>query len=100
TALSLRKTFKNDKDMQTTPTKNSRWRANLINRRAHFINCHGADTEPNFFGQSAKDDDLMPVSHRAAFVEKAGNILEGTVVSAECCFGAQLYDPSVADDSQ
>jgi hypothetical protein len=100
TAQSLTNTFNTDKDMQTTPKKRSHWNSGLINRRAHFINCHGGDTLPDFYGQSAKDEKVMPVSHRASYVAKAGNILEGTVVAAECCFGAQLYDPSAADDSQ
>ncbi len=100
TAQSLTNTFNTEKDLRTSPKENARWKTELINRRTHFINCHGGDTLPDFYGQSEVDDDVMPVSHRAAFVAKAGNILEGTVVAAECCFGAQLYDQSAADDSQ
>ncbi|HSS22237.1 MAG TPA: C25 family cysteine peptidase [Pyrinomonadaceae bacterium] len=100
TALSLRHTFNNAVDLQTSPTKHSNWKTALFNRRSHFINCHGGDTMPDFFGQSEVDDDIMPTSHRASLVEKAGNILEGTVVAAECCYGGQLYDPTAADANQ
>lgn len=100
TALSLQKTFNNNKDLQTCPTKDFNWKALFFNRRIHFINCHGGDTLPDFYGQSETDDEDMPVSHRAALVGKAGNVTEGTVVAAECCFGGQLYDPTAEADGQ
>ena len=100
TAESLTHIFGSDKDLQTTPKKSYKWKHNLIKRRAHFINCHGGDTYPNFLGESATDDNDTPISHRAAFVAKSGNIFEGTVVAAECCYGGQLYDPSGADGEQ
>ena len=100
TSESLTNIFNNDKDLQNSPTKSFKWAANLINRRVHFINCHGGDGLPDFFGQSSTDDDDMPISHQAAFVGKKGSIVEGTIAAAECCFGAQLYDPSGEDDGQ
>jgi len=100
TSESLTNIFSTDQDLQTSPSKGFKWKAKLINRRVHFINCHGGDTLPDFFGQSTTDDDDMPVSHRAVFIGKKGNIAEGTVVAAECCFGGQLYDPSGEDDGQ
>lgn len=100
TSESLTNMFSTDQDLQTSPTKGFKWIPNLINRRVHFINCHGGDTLPDFFGQSTTDDEDMPVSHRAAFIGKKGKIAEGTVVAAECCYGAQLYDPSAEDKGQ
>ncbi len=100
TRESLTNIFSNDTDLQTSPTKGFKWAGKLINRRIHFINCHGGDTLSEFFGQSATDEEEMPVSHQAAFVAGAGKVAEGTVVAAECCFGAQLYDPSAADEGQ
>lgn len=100
-ALSMTNIFSSDKDLQTSPKKGSKWKTDLMNRRTHFINCHGGDTIPDFYGQSkVKNSQPGPVSHEASFVAKAGNVLEGTVVSAECCFGGQLYDPSAADKGQ
>jgi hypothetical protein len=100
TSESLTNVFNNDTDLQNSPTKGFKWPANLIHRRAHFINCHGGDGLPDFFGQSSTDDDDMPISHKAAFVGKPGSIAEGTIAAAECCFGAQLYDPTGEDDGQ
>lgn len=100
TTESLTNIFNNAKDLQNSPTKGFKWSAGLINRRVHFINCHGGDTLADFFGQSVTDDNDMPVSHRAVFVGKKGSIVEGTIVAAECCFGAQLYDPAAQDEGQ
>jgi Peptidase family C25 len=98
TAESLTNIFSSSKDLQTSPKKGFEWKSNLINRRMHFINCHGGDTYPDFLGQSGTNDEDFPTSHQAAFVGKEGNVAEGTVVAAECCFGGQLYDPAAAED--
>jgi hypothetical protein len=97
TAESLTNIFSSSKGLQTSPKKGYEWKSNLINRRMHFINCHGGDTYPDFLGQSGTNDDDTPVSHQAAFVATKGNVVEGTVVAAECCFGGQLYDPAKAE---
>jgi hypothetical protein len=97
TALSLTNIFNSDKDLQTSPKKSPKWKANLINRRVHFINCHGGDTYPNFVGQSKTDDSDTPISLEAEYIAEAGNIVEGTVAAAECCYGGQLYDRSAAE---
>ena len=94
TSESLMKIFNTDADLQTSPKRGFKWTSKLINRRVHFINCHGGDMIPDFYGQSSTDDDDMPVSHQAAFVAMPKNIVEGTVAAVECCFGGQLYDPS------
>ena len=100
TAQSLTKIFGSHNELQTSPKKSYKWKPAFINRRAHFINCHGGDTYPNFLGQSSTDDDDMPVSHEAAFVSRKGKIVKGTVAAFECCYGGQLYDPSGADEGQ
>lgn len=100
TQESLTNIFSNDTDLQTSPTKGFKWTKKLINRRMHFINCHGGDTLSEFFGEAADDEDDMPVSHQAAFVGGTGRVAEGTVAAAECCFGAQLYDPTAEENGQ
>ncbi len=100
TSESMTNIFGTDNDLQTSPKKGFKWKSDLINRLVHFINCHGGDTFPDFLGQSTTDDYDMPISHQAAFVAQKGNIIEGTVVAAECCFGGQLYDPTAADNEQ
>ena len=49
TSESLTNIFNNDKDLQNSPKKGFKWPAKLINRRVHFINCHGGDGLPDFF---------------------------------------------------
>ena len=100
TATSLTNIFGTDAGLHNSPTEGFKWSKALINRRSHFINCHGGDVFAFFLGQASDDDDKMPESHSAAFVAGKGKILEGTVLSAECCFGGQLYDPAAEDSNQ
>ena len=55
---------------------------------SHFINCHGASLSPEFYGQSGNN---YPVSLDSNQV--SANAPADVVVTAECCYGAQLYDP-------
>ncbi len=87
TALSLRNTFGSAREMKVSPTAGPRWQAPVLARRMHFINCHGAAVDPLFYGEAGGE---YPTSHSAAYVE--GKLAEGTVASAECCYGAELYD--------
>jgi hypothetical protein len=88
TALSLTQIFGNAADMQVSPDDGPAWSDSQLTRLAHFVNCHGAPSTPQYLGQ--RDDDY-PVSHDAALVD--GRLEEGTILSAECCYGAELYEP-------
>lgn len=92
TALSLRTTFGSDLDLQIVPPKDSRWPVALLRSRLHFINCHGAPADPHFYGQRGGS---FPISHDAAYL--ATRLKPGTILSAECCYGAELYDPALAE---
>lgn len=89
TALSLQKIFGSSTALQLAPPGGPNWTATLLASRSHFINCHGAEVDPQFYGQKGSS---YPVSHRAAYIN--GKITEGTVAAIECCYGAQLYDPN------
>lgn len=95
TRLSLENLFGSATDLQLSPTKGPKWTKTLLSRRSHFINCHGANVDSHFFGQKGND---FPISHDASLLSK--KITEGTVAAAECCYGAQLYDPALADKGQ
>jgi hypothetical protein len=95
TALSLEKLFGFGKELHNSPKEGPGWKDEQLQRRTHFINCHGAPADPNFYGQSGNK---FPVAHAA--VQLAGKISEGTVVAAECCYGAELYDPSLLEPRQ
>jgi hypothetical protein len=96
TELSLDNMFGSSTELQLSPKAGPKWPAKLLSRRVHFINCHGAEASHEFFGQAGKKD--FPVSHDATLL--GGQIAEGTITSAECCYGAQLYDSSVLNNGQ
>ena len=90
TRMSLRRLFGTSKALQTSPSKGPAWTAAQLRRRAHFINCHGAESDFQFYGER-KSDGHQPVAHSADRV--AGKIARGAVAAVECCYGSQLYDP-------
>lgn len=93
TALSLTNTFGQADQLLTSPPKGPRWSPAQLAARVHFINCHGGDSAPEFYGQPPGVEEY-PVAHRAKSLR--GKVSAGTVVAAECCYGAQLYDPADA----
>lgn len=90
TARSLMKLFGSSSAMEISPPRGPRYPDQQLARRMHFINCHGDNCEPNFFGQRGRDE--FPKAHSARLLPR--KISNGTVIAAECCYGAQLYDPS------
>ena len=63
----------------------------LLAPLAHFINCHGGSTDPQFYGQHGSQ---YPVSMTSDDVTKGAS--RNTIAAAECCYGAQLFDPTLA----
>jgi hypothetical protein len=64
----------------------------LLSPLCHFINCHGAEVDPTFYGQRGN---RYPTAMTSDDVAKS--VKRNALVAAECCYGAQLYDPEVAD---
>ena len=92
TSLSLTKLFGSSSAMATSPPKGPAWTPSQLAKRVHFINCHGALSDPNFYGQKGGS---YPVAHSAEKLVR--KIMNGTVVAVECCYGAELYDPADSD---
>ena len=94
TAQSLTNVFGGAAGMLLSPPNmHPDWTQQQLSPRAHFFNCHGADTDPQFYGQFANS---YPVSQRSSVI---GSVqLDGTLVAAECCYGAQLYSPPQGTD--
>lgn len=92
TRLSLTNTFGHADRMRLSPPDGPRWARADLAPRMHFINCHGAEDMPEYYGQQG---DGYPVALRSAQIRD--RITAGTVVAAECCYGAQLFDPALAD---
>jgi hypothetical protein len=95
TGLSLRTLFGNSDGLKTSPPQGPDWTRTDLAPRVHFINCHGRPADPTFVGQSHEDSEEYPEAHRADRVHE--RISDGAIVAAECCFGADLYDPARAD---
>lgn len=97
TATSLQNTFGSDSDLQVCPPKGPKWTPQLLKKLSHFINCHGAASSPIFYGQP-RGQEKYPDAHRATWID--GRIRAGTIVAAECCYGAELYDPKPVGNRQ
>lgn len=97
TQLSLVNLFGNASEQQDVPKAGSPWPATLLSRPSHFFNCHGAPVDSKWYGQSKKNLNDYPVAQDSAVI--FGNISPATVIAAECCYGAELYSPSIARGS-
>lgn len=91
TRTSIRKLFGSQNGVHLSPDDGPAWANGDLEGRIHFINCHGDSGQPEFYGENEHDDDDMPIAHESARLP--GLIQPGTVVAAECCYGAELYAP-------
>jgi hypothetical protein len=94
-ALSMKNLFGDADDLVTSPRGDSHLAKAAVRRRTHFFNCHGAEADTSFYGEDPKTGD-QPVALDARYLAAARRISEGTVVAAECCYGAELFDPSAS----
>lgn len=88
TDVSLNEIFGSSSALKTSPANGPNWTAAQRKPLSHFVNCHGRPANPKFYGDPPPGND---VAHSAEFMD--GKICEGTVMTAECCFGAELYHP-------
>jgi len=89
TGQSVTNIFGNDDALHLSPPSGPNWENDQLAALTHFVNCHGGDHMPNWYGQQGPE---YPEAVKAAQI--AGKISPGTIAAAECCYGGQLYDPS------
>ncbi len=93
TQRSLLNIFGNNSALRIIPsesvTTDGLWTAEQLLPKTHFINCHGAINNPRYYGQKKTE---FPLAMKSDTIN--GLINKGTVVAAECCYGAQLFDPA------
>ena len=94
TVKSLNAIFGNATALKDAPPSGPDWTRPQLAPLSHFINCHGANARPEFFGEGGGQ---QPVSMTTETI--GGKIAAGTVATAECCYGGQLYDPADYDDT-
>lgn len=92
TQLSVSNLFGSKVPLLLSPDGGPNWGPAQLSPLAHFINCHGALNDPKFYGQSG---DEFPPSYYSGVL--AGMRFDGTIVAAECCYGAWLYPPTQGD---
>jgi hypothetical protein len=88
TSLSVENIFGQASGLKESPPSGPKWTATELGALSHYINCHGGQADPQYYGQKTKKD--FPVAHVSTWA--AGKIRPGTVASVECCYGAELYD--------
>ena len=88
TDLSLDAIFGTYGDAELSPPREDNWTLDEAKSLSHFVNCHGAHGHPYFYGATPP---AIAVALSAARIGPM--IAEGTVMTAECCYGAELYNP-------
>lgn len=95
TEESLRNMFGGSDTLFISPVKGPKWTSTQFKPKTHFINCHGSLEDPCFYGQKGKN---YPEAVNASLMAK--KVTPGTIVAAECCYGAQLYNPNLTEFDQ
>lgn len=90
TVLSIENIFRKNAIKDCPPTKSPAVRR-LLAPLSHFINCHGAEVDPHFYGQKGNS---YPIAMSSSDV--TSGVKRDAIVAAECCYGAQLFDPQKA----
>ena len=74
-----------------SPSLGPTWAKTYLNRPLHLINCHGNPEYWIFSGQPGSgEDDYPPAIDTDAL---KGRVMKDAVIAAECCYGAELYEP-------
>lgn len=92
TGESLHNIFGDNTALQLSPVLGPEWTNAQLKAKTHFINCHGALEDPSYYGQKGKK---FPEALRSSLIAK--KISKGAIVAAECCYGAQLYNPLLTE---
>jgi hypothetical protein len=92
TRTSARKIFGTQKGVRLSPNEGPLWTHTDLKGRLHFINCHGDTARAEYYGENEDDEFDQPIAHLSTRLRK--RVRPGTVVAAECCYGAELYAPS------
>ncbi len=88
TRKSVKKIFGSASVRFISPPSGPPWSKAELKPRMHFVNCHGLDFDTAFYGDDGAGQ--QPLAIDQADYDK--RLRDGTVIAAECCFGAMLYD--------
>lgn len=93
TRSTVRKIFGDDAGLILSPPQKDRWSAARLAARVHYFNCHGGNGDVEFLGQARPQRDGTEGDQTRAISTASlrGRVKPGTVVAAECCFGARIF---------
>jgi hypothetical protein len=94
TRLSVGKLAPVSSTVHTSPADGPNWTRQDLSAPVHFINCHGGEFDPKFYGQASAAQVTLPTAMSAALLD--GTLSRATVVAAECCYGAAHWPASSA----
>lgn len=80
--------------VRTSPADGPAWTKADTAPAIHFVNCHGGEFDPKWYGQQSPNNWNLPTAIDAASLP--GGVVAGTVVAAECCYGTAHWPPSAA----
>jgi hypothetical protein len=89
TQQSLSSIFGNNTKLKNCPPSTISYPKPDLKSLIHFYNCHGSRIDSKFYGQKGNS---YPTAMESTDLK--GKITYGTIVAAECCYGAELYDPA------
>jgi len=78
----------------TTPTAGPGWTHAQIANPLMFVNCHGDQLDPRWYGEKFRNQATLPVAVESARLGPAGPT--GIVVASECCYATMHWNPNVA----
>jgi hypothetical protein len=85
--------------VHASPPRASPLARTALARRTHFVNLHGSDTDPDWWGQlrdvRGREQPIDTIAMRPEDVARA--VAPGTIAAAECCYGALHAAPSLFD---
>lgn len=88
TEESIDNIFGNTSSLVNSPPAKGGYLKSQLKALSHFYNCHGGLLDPNYYGQKGSS---FPTALSPRDLRK--KIPYGTLVAAECCYGAQLMNP-------
>jgi hypothetical protein len=79
--------------VRTCPNDGPVWDEADLAAPLHFVNCHGNEFDPTWYGEKFRGQQTLPHAVEAALLRAP----PGVVVAAECCYGAMHWDPAAAN---
>lgn len=95
TQLSIGKLPDVSATVHISPTEGPVWTKSTLAAPLHFVNCHGGEFDPVWYGQLSPNNWDLP--HAVEAARLPGMVAPGTVVAAECCYGTAHWRPAAAN---